>query len=318
MTRASDKTLLALIEDADDLTRQSKDKIIRNLKDLQTKFIGPTTLLSILTKPGSIIPVLMEQGWGNHRICGMINSPLSVYKRATWLQTGYPEEWKEWQDARQEIQKIIDDAYEKNEGSEKYNSASVPWSNVIETRDELPKGSIERLLICFYTMIPPARSNYGDLFIYREAPKDEDIPEQQNYIVLTKKDKYIGLRRYKTDKYYNEIITKIPDDLSEEIEESLKQEPRTHMFIGRDGKPFNSENSFTKFATRVFERIYKKPGLSITIFRRMYISKADDCLQNKSWAEKKEVAKAMGHTVETQSRVYFVKPEFNRPTSTDK
>jgi integrase len=58
--------------------------------------------------------------------------------------------------------------------------------------------------------------------------------------------------------------------------------------------------------------MFKKPGLTITTFRRMYISKTDDCLQNKSWAEKKEIARAMGHAVTTQERVYYVKPEFNK------
>lgn len=314
MTRSSDKSLLGLILEAEDLASLSKAKVTDNLHDLQTKFLGPRSLLFILTNPAKVIPKLEEQEWSRHRLCAMVNAPLSVFKRAEWLQKEYADEWKVWQDKRQETQKAIDDNYEKNEGTERFAKSAIPWSKVLEIRDELPKGSVERLLVCFYTMIPPVRSNYGNLLIYRKVPKEEDVPEQQNYIVLTKDDNYIGLRRYKTRKHYNEIITKIPDELVDEIEESLRQEPRTHMFVGRDDKPFNSENSFTKFTTRAFEKIYNKPGLSINIFRRMYVSKPEDCLQNKSWAEKKEVAKAMGNSVEVQERIYFVKKEFNKVT----
>jgi hypothetical protein len=312
MTRSSDESLRNLITEDEDLASQSKAKLLNNLQELQSKFLGPRSLMFILTNPKKVIEKLLEQDWSKHRLCGMVSAPLSVYKRAKWLQESHETEWKMWQDKRKETQKEIDDEYEKNEGTEKYNKVAVPWRQIVEKRDSLPKGSIERLLISFYTMIPPGRANYGDLFIYNKVPPKDDIPEQQNYIVLSDDENYIGLRRYKTESTYHENRIDIPEELVDEIAESLKQAPRTHMFVGKNKEPFRSENSFTKFACRVLEKVYNRPGLSITILRRMFVSKKDDNLFEKSYAERKEIARKMGHSLQVQERVYFVKKDCNK------
>lgn len=306
--RHSDESLRALILEDPDLTSASKDKVVSNLRDLQIKFGGPRSLFAAITSPDRLIPELYKQKWSNHRLCGMINAPLSVYKRAPWLQTGHEKEWKRWQEERHKVQTEIDEEYEKNEGSQRYEKAAIPWSQLVKKRDSLPKGSKERLLISFYTMIPPARANYGDLLIFTEKPDDPTkIGEAQNYIVLTKQENYIALRKYKTAGTYHENRVDIPSDLVKEIQESLKHYPRQHIFVGLDGKPFHSENSFSKFACRVLEKVYDRPGLTITILRRMFISNKENPIHEKSWAEKKEIARAMGHDIMCQQKIYLVK-----------
>ena len=313
LSKSSDDALRNLILEDPELASKSKEKVICNLRDLQLKFGGPRTLLAAITRPDQIIPELYKQNWSLHRVCEMINAPLSVFKRSVWLKAEFETQWKQWQEERHKVQTKIDENYEKNEGSERYNKSAIPWTELIKLRDALPNGSKERLLISFYTYIPPARANYGDLFIFTEKPKDPSlIGESQNYVVLTKDENYIALRKYKTAGTYHENIVHIPKDLLEQIQASLKILPRTHIFVGIDKEPFKSENSFSKFASRILEKVTKKPGLTITILRRMFISKKEDPIHEKSWAEKKEIARAMGHDISCQQRVYFVKSSHSK------
>ena len=121
---------------------------------------------------------------------------------------------------KREIEKI-----EKNEDFEKikkllvknsgyvYNFAyfyfveDVPFEELEKLRDSFEKGSDIRLLISLYTMMPPVRSDYYKVKIYKDeklVPKDDT-----NFIVLNSKP-YIALRKYKTSKTYNTIKINIP------------------------------------------------------------------------------------------------------------
>lgn len=310
---SSDSDIRALIERADDLTAQSKAKILANLRELQTRFGGPRTLAFVMSSPDKLIPELEKQGWSNHRLCGVINAPLSVFKRSPQLRETFAAAHKTWQDRRQQAQKLIDEHYDKSEGSEKFSKCAIPWSDLINGRDKLPKGNRDRLLICMYTMIPPSRADYGAVKVFRRPPGDNEVGEHENYLVLGgPTESYVGLRRYKTDSTYGENKIPLPKELAGEIEASLKECPREWLFTGKDGGPFACNNSFTKHASRVLERVYKKPGLSLTILRRMYVSKQEDPLHEKSWSERKQIAKAMGHSPMCQASVYYVKPSSNK------
>lgn len=290
----SDEKLKDIIRNDEKLADTSKETILGFLDSLQKNFAGPRTLLWVLTNPQSLVDKFPEKTNSQHSLYGLTNAPLMIYLREPKLQEKYPKAYEQWTEARKKFQEDIADTYESNVASDKYEKGSVPWSEFVEKRDSLHKGSMKRLLLCMYSMIPPTRLDYGNVMIYQEEPKD--IPEGINYLVLCPSGSYLGLQEYKTSKHYGHKKLDLPDSLVEEIESSLKDTPRKHLFVGRHNEPFKIANSYGKWVSRTLQKIFDKP-MTVNILRHMYVS---ENIENKCVKERKEIASAMCHSLTSQ------------------
>jgi len=93
----------------------------------------------------------------------------------------------------------------------------ISFEQIVETRDQLTLGSIERLLLSIYTLIPPVRADYFAL----EIIHDDTEPVEPNYLRVRGGEMEIILRDFKTAKTYREIRNTLPFGLVQEIQASL-------------------------------------------------------------------------------------------------
>jgi hypothetical protein len=177
--------------------------------------------------------------------------------------------------------------------------SKITFNEIIEKRDELPMGSIERVLIAMYTMIPPCRADYFAL----ELVRGEAQPTAKNYLRIRSDDEKgtemeTVLRDFKTAKIFKEIRNKFPVELVQEIEASLEKNPRDFLFVNANGKP-HTRNSFTLWSRRVLSRIF---GTDFTLvffrhaFATHYVMNVD--LRTMTDAQIKDISNKMGHSTE--------------------
>lgn len=204
--------------------------------------------------------------------------------------------YQKWIDLHKEVREPISQKYKTNKPTERQEKAYISFEELIKIRNKLKQGSYVKLIISLYTMIPPVRSDYHKVKIYKDVKQIPD--DNSNYLVLNKKP-YIGLRKYKTSKTYKTIQIDIPNELQKEIEASLKMYPREYLFVQKNGTSFDKPNTFNKWANRLLKTNINE-NFSLTTFRHIYITRRDLKLEEKSGIERDEVARIMGHSIATQ------------------
>ena len=137
--------------------------------------------------------------------------------------------FEQWKDVQKTIRQPIEEKYKSNQPTTRQKNAYISFDELIKVKDNLPKGSQERLLLMMYTEIPPVRSDYHKTKIYNRKPSK--VNDNENYIILTKTNPRIILQQYKTSKTYKEQEIKIPKLLADEIRDNLKTYKRDYLFV---------------------------------------------------------------------------------------
>lgn len=182
----------------------------------------------------------------------------------------------------------------------------VPFEAIAAKRESLPVGSSARLLLSMYTLIPSRRNDFATLKIYPNPPP---AGTGGNYLVLPPLNKpgkpsILTLTEYKTARKYKDVSEVLPDALVAEIRASLARKPREHLFVSpRDGSAYTSDNSFSNWANALLKRTFGKP-LTLTGIRHAYITNLK--FDEMTHAEKQDIARRMGHSVDMQSRYKFI------------
>lgn len=259
-------------------------------------------VFTILTQPKKYIQWIRSTYDSLATQKSYISAILAVFRHNQGLKTQRKAAYEQWYAAFKEIHEKIDEKYRKNEPSEKQMAGYVPYDEIVKKRDTLEKGTDERLLLAFYTYIPPLRCDFNAVRIY----EDEKLPSspEKNYINLnTKQNKaQMVLQEFKTAQKMDKYDKELPESLVEEIKESLFKNPRDYLFQDRDGKPYRA-SSYNKWANRILFRLFDK-HLTISLIRHSYINSLDF---NKLTVEEKEnIAKDMTHTVGTQDRYRLI------------
>lgn len=171
------------------------------------------------------------------------------------------------------------------------SGSHLTLNDLIKIRDELPDGSIHKLLIGIYTHIPPVRADY---YATQIVPFDQ-TPTEPNYILHSPEKSRLVITDFKTSKFYHDISQDLPEELHRQLVLSLATSPRMYLFVNKNGEPF-TRNGFTKWAS---DQLYQlsKMGLTITILRHIYISSLD---LNSPPARLLEIGKKMGHQLSQQ------------------
>ena len=171
------------------------------------------------------------------------------------------------------------------------SGSDLEFADLVRIRDELPDGSINKLLIGFYTHLPPVRADY---FATQLLPFGE-TPTSPNYIFYDSIHSHSVITDFKTSSLYKQISNDLPPELHRQFILSLQMCPRHYLFVNKNGEPF-TRNGFTKWSVERLFQIFKK-GLTLTMLRHIYISSLDF---NIPATELQAIGFKMGHHISQQ------------------
>lgn len=214
---------------------------------------------------------------------------------------------RSWKEIERTNSQPIAEHYEDNKPSELQAEKLISFQDIQNIRQSLPKGSIERLLLSFYTIIEPIRADY---YATEIITSQTQTPTEENYIIFTPTQAQIVVQDFKTKAKYEKIENLLPSELYEELKISLQKQPRRYLFTTPENPsmPFNRK-LFSNWACRTISRTLKQP-MTLTALRHLYITNK---IQSKTpTSELKEIAKKMGHSRDMQ-RVYEWQGETQSP-----
>jgi integrase len=244
-----------------------------------------------------ILQYVEENKYGMHTADKICSCFMAIFTYNQEFKETNKQLYDDWIIETKHIKDKINIKYESNRPTAKQETAYINFEKVVEIRNSLKEGTQERLLLFMYTEIPPVRNDYHMMRIYKKTPKFD----VGNYFIMNK-NPMIVLNEFKTDKTYAKINITIPQSLLKEIEQSLTAQPRDYLFTsGRDNLPYNSDNTFSRWANRTLKTIFKN-NMSLTTLRHIYITRRDLKLEEKSGTERKEIAKIMAHSLEQQQK----------------
>lgn len=294
------------IEKTNLLQQSTKNCYIVQLRKITGEFfIKPVTIDWVMKHPSEFTEVCRQYGKIRHfktDTTARYTAPILflIEYNHKELQENNIHLKYDWLNVRENLKGPDDfNPIEGVEMTERQKKAFIPFHEICQIRDQLPEGSMERLLISLYTMMDPVRADFHDIEIYEKKPEKNE----GNYMVLGHTNK-LFLNDYKTALRYREIILDLPDDLVEKIKISLIQYPRKYLFVDRFGNPYNS-NSFNKWANTLLKRTFNNPYFSLTMFRHIYLSSPEVNIKDKTLPERKEIAKNMGHSLDMQNQYVF-------------
>lgn len=301
---------------------------IDNIERLSTasKRQYKTQLKKLVNESGKNVPYILD-------------NPLEIYE---WIQTTYPDisqrkaiiqpifclykyydnlqqrnkkKYTEWRRYADEINKEAMSKQLSQKASEKMEKSWLDWKTIIEKRDELLKTepcSPRHLLLSLYTYIPPLRGgDFACVRIYANVPKNKEIKDNTNYLVLNKRRCVLFLNNYKTSSVFGKYKRELPKTLKNIIEGSLHKRPREHLFMNVDGSVMAGSNSMTSYACKVLTELFGK-ATNLTMFRHAYLTSHE--YLSKSLEERMSIAKDMLHSF-TTAQMYLVKDKVETETS---
>lgn len=264
-------------------------------------------VLTILRNPRKYIGWIRETFDALATQKSYISAVLAVFRHNEGLKQQEQKHYDAWHAAFKEVDTQIDERYKRNEPSERQANGFVPFEEIVEKRDQLEKGSDERLLLCVYTYIPPLRADWNRVRIYTTSEVPNEIKEE-NYIVMDEKKRAgkLILREFKTATKHTQYEKELPIELVTEILANLDKNPRDFLFQDRNGAPYRA-SSYTKWANRILQRLFNRP-LTISLIRHAYINTLD--FNALTVHEKEVIARDMAHTIGTQDRYRLI---FHKP-----
>jgi len=216
------------------------------------------------------------------------------------IQEYDPELLNKWRTITFRLAQPIIDQYDEQRPSLRQKKAMVSLPQLKDLTQTLPDGSDNKLLLMLYTLIPPARSNYWRVKIVdsHHIPPDN---EKINFIILDDVNQ-LFIRRYKTDTIYHMITLDLPPDLIDQIHLSLEQRPRQYLFTDHTGQPYQKPETWNRWANRRLKGLTGNKYFTLTMFRHLYVSDPNLKLEKMNRKEKKQLAKQMGHSTNTQEQ----------------
>lgn len=279
-----------------ELSETSKKQYSKKIPQWISYLPTPKNLNNLINNPEQSIKHLEEtdkikHSASNHHI--YISSVVAFIKYILKNE----EHLKKWKTYEKTNWKPIAEHYEENKPTELQSNKIMTFEEIDTIRKSLEKGSLERLLISFYTLIEPIRADYYATEILT-APTEES--SEENYIILTPITSKLIVKDFKTKQKYDKIENTLSDELRNELEESLKKHPRKYLFVMEDKQTPFTRKLFSNWACRTLSRILKQP-MTLTVLRHIYIT--EKIKSNKTATELRDMAMKMGHSRDLQ-RVY--------------
>jgi hypothetical protein len=166
----------------------------------------------------------------------------------------------------------------------------MTMKEIEEIRDSLPN-SLTRLLIAFYTLIPPVRADYGMVHLCDFG----ETPLTPNFIYTNDEMSCMKLTDFKTSEKYKEIVQRLPERLHRWLRESLQEHPRAFLFVNRYNQPFTRPH-FSAWANEKLSSIFSKT-FTLTLFRHIFLSELP---KDITVEERQRISQLMGHSIAVQ------------------
>jgi hypothetical protein len=174
------------------------------------------------------------------------------------------------------------DASDKKRLDEAENGKVVAWKDILDMNIS-DKPLMEQLLFRLYTTIAPTRDNMGMVHLVQEESKGS---KDENYYVVPKG--VMVINKYKTSKTYGPIRFKVPSELKDEIDKSLKVLPRKYLVTKPDGSPY-AKGLLTTLVKHTFN------GHSINTIRKSFETYRLENFDDFSANEHLLINKLVGH-----------------------
>lgn len=162
--------------------------------------------------------------------------------------------------------------------------------------------SMDAVLLSLVTMIPPKRSDYGDVSIVTK-----DMGGNNRVIVPKSGTITLVLTEFKTAKTHGEHREVLPAKLGSIIRKSLTDWPRKKLFVDSAGDAM-TPGTFGEYVKSAMIRHVGKP-VGVTMLRHIYIS---DVVVHMSDVSRTDTAKKMLHSVKEQ-KGYVITREGGTP-----
>jgi len=201
----------------------------------------------------------------------------------------------------EEIHKVINEIYEEI------------YMKKLKKKSELSKKDqhlfMVYLLISIYVKYPFRNDVAGMSVISKRTYNNLTLEEKttNNYVVVEKNKMSFVLNEYKTSKKYHEKIIPIDKELEKifrmyfritNISDRMKSGEETILFKSSTGNPL-SRNAISQLLLKTFKQRLGK-SISTTMLRKIYLSSKYANVKD----EMEKDALVMGHSVETQQKVY--------------
>jgi len=290
----SDLTTYIQSSDLASITKQNYIDHIRFLERTLNK-----SMFDIIKDAPSSIKKMVDISKTDTSLKSRYSIVLSLFRYVPKLKEQLESANKQWFEAFSNADQVVIDRYKKNEPTDRQQKGYVEYSKIIEKRDTLQKGSVERLLLGMYTYIYPLRSDFNAVRLYKVVPSKPAA----NYIHMAKNSCKLVLTEYKTASTHGAFEKILPSALCEEIALSLEKRPRDYLFVKPDGYEFDIARSFNKYANRILAKLFGVP-LTISLIRHSFIMTLD--FNTLTIAEKERIASEMRHTIKIQDQYRLI------------
>jgi hypothetical protein len=176
------------------------------------------------------------------------------------------------------------------------------------------KRSQELLWLMFALLVPPKRADFGMLAVKRQRDK---VDPGQNAVVVPRKETgpvQLVLSKYKTSRIYGVYEEDLPAELGLAVRKSLSAHPRPFLFVNARGVAFQSNNSWTQWVKRTFDK-YLLHKNTVTGLRKAWVQEYAADGTKYTLKQQAELAKAMLHSVGAQ-RTHYVHVDKSSTTHT--
>ena len=305
-----DKALQGLLQDPV-LSDSSKLTYTQRLKAMSAKRGQPITELAM--QPRVIFPWIQEQYPELATQKNLVTAVLAALKRMPAMNSLCRQALAIWLQASKELEAQQQARLKANEPSARQQRGYVDLRDVVRVRTSLAKGSRQRLLLAFYTMIPPLRCDLNRVALLQcpasaatISQDDVDTVKENNFLCLPadrKKPAILVLREFKTANSAGIWRRTLPMNLTQELWTSLQAEPpRRWLFTTKSGSSYTAKN-FSKWCCAVLQKLFGRP-LTLTLLRHSYLNSMD---WNKlTIAARETLAADMCHSTETQDTYRWI------------
>ena len=304
----SEETLLKKLKDSLSSEKSYANYLARinRLKD-----VTKSPLNDILVSPKTMYPKIKDFYPNVNTRKNMLVPILSIFR----LNNLDEEAHKEWKRYFEDVNRLIETDAKKNKIKEKQKEKYISTEEVELKRLEMKKDdphqnlhkSLQYVLLTLLCDITPKRSDLGKLRVYyREDPG----VKTENYIVLrgakSGLESYLVMNIYKTAKTFGRMEEELADETVKVLKESLRRYPRNYVFVGRSGRPYDSNDAYGDFVERTFLELFGK-AMGTSLWRHIYIS--EKVKADASEDKLEEIANKMLHGVNQQRRYRFADKE---------
>ena len=310
MVRQSNDVFENAIKSANGLSEGTKKSYLKQLREaahlLQPNYID---ILEDPDRANRTLKSLVEsKSISQNTARAIVAALISLFKHTPksdlWMRGDNEGLRGEWSRVLEENNQKVTDWTEQNRLSTREEANWVDHKSWLSMEKELrdrERGSLRHLLVAFHSLMAPLRG--GDLSNVEIVPSsnplaDEDADTNTSVLVWdgpTKPAKLL-IREHKTRAYYPVLVREIPAEIKLSIAQSLKDQPRTMLFVNSHGGPW-SRNSFLTWKAKNFQELFGK-AVTTNLARHAYITSFKD--KDESIADQRKRATEMGHSLKTQ------------------